>query len=77
VYGCHTCNKKNSENQQNLIISGNGKKMLGFCLYCVETEHKDHEVFEVGLRKHFRCDSFQPTLEEAKTPVGQVDGAPE
>lgn len=51
--------------------------MLGFCLYCVETEHKDHEVFEVGLRKHFRCDSFQPTLEEAKTPVGQVDGAPE
>jgi hypothetical protein len=42
IYSCRTCSS--------------GTSFIGICEPCMLTCHADHDVFELGLRRDFRCD---------------------
>lgn len=56
IYSCRTC-------------SSNDASFVGVCEPCMLTCHADHDVFELGLRRDFRCDCATVTrVSSASTP---------
>lgn len=63
---CNKCSYEKGYHNQIIFGCKTCGTPKGFCLGCAVKCHQDHEIFEVGDRKHFRCDCPGPSGSDKK-----------